>query len=76
MKRFLLAFCALLPFSDRLYSAVSEPLLRSLPKGGQLIAIEVTSTFFVPMKLAFFAALMLAMPFVLYQLWAFVAPGL
>jgi sec-independent protein translocase protein TatC len=70
------AFCALLPFSDRLYTAVSEPLLRTLPKGGQLIAIEVTSTFFVPMKLAFFAALMLAMPVVLYQLWAFVAPGL
>jgi sec-independent protein translocase protein TatC len=70
------AFCALLPFSDRLYTAISEPLLRSLPKGGQLIAIEVTSTFFVPMKLAFFAALMLAMPVVLYQLWAFVAPGL
>ena len=51
-------------------------MLRTLPKGGQLIAIEVTSTFFVPMKLAFFAALMLAMPVVLYQLWAFVAPGL
>ena len=70
------AFCALLPFADRLYTAVSAPLLRTLPKGGQLIAIEVTSTFFVPMKLAFFAALMLAMPVVLYQLWAFVAPGL
>ena len=41
-----------------------------------MIAIEVTSTFFVPVKLAFIAALMLAMPFVLYQLWAFVAPGL
>ena len=70
------AFLAILPFSDRLYTLISEPLLRSLPKGGQLIAIEVTSTFFVPMKLAFFAALMLAMPVVLYQLWAFVAPGL
>ena len=71
-----LAFAGLLPFADRLYTAISEPLLRSLPKGGQLIAIEVTSTFFVPMKLAFFAALLLAMPVVLYQLWAFVAPGL
>ena len=70
------AFLAILPFSDRLYTLISEPLLRSLPKGGQLIAIEVTSTFFVPMKLAFFAALMLAMPVVLYQMWAFVAPGL
>lgn len=71
-----IAFVALLPFADRLYTAISEPLLRTMPKGGQLIAIEVTSTFFVPMKLAFFAALMLAMPFMLYQLWAFVAPGL
>ena len=71
-----LAFVALLPFSDRLYALLAAPLLRSLPKGGQLIAIEVTSTFFVPMKLAFFVALMLAMPVVLYQLWAFVAPGL
>ena len=70
------AFLAIVPFSDRLYTLISEPLLRSLPKGGQLIAIEVTSTFFVPVKLAFFAALMLAMPVVLYQLWSFVAPGL
>ncbi len=71
-----LAFAAMLPFADRLYSLIAAPLLRTLPKGGQLIAIEVTSTFFVPMRLAFFAALMLAMPVVLYQLWAFVAPGL
>ena len=70
------AFLAILPFSDRLYTLIAEPLRRTLPKGGQLIAIEVTSTFFVPVKLAFFAALMLAMPVVLYQLWAFVAPGL
>jgi sec-independent protein translocase protein TatC len=70
------AFVALLPFSDRLYSWLAEPLLATLPEGGQLIAIEVTSTFFVPMRLAFFSALLLAMPVVLYQLWAFVAPGL
>jgi sec-independent protein translocase protein TatC len=71
-----LVFAALLPFQDALYTALSEPLRRHLPAGGQLIAIEVTSSFFVPVKLAFFAALMLAMPVVLYQLWAFVAPGL
>jgi sec-independent protein translocase protein TatC len=70
------AFVVLLPFADRLYSLIAAPLLRTLPEGAKLIAIEVTSTFFVPMKLAFFAALMLAMPVVLYQLWAFVAPGL
>jgi sec-independent protein translocase protein TatC len=71
-----LCFAVLLPFSDQLYSLFAQPLLRTLPAGSQLIAIEVTSGFFVPMKLAFFAALMLAAPFVLYQLWAFVAPGL
>ena len=71
-----LFFIALVPFADRLYAAVAEPLKRTLPPGGELIAIEVTSTFFVPIRLAFFAALMLAMPVVLYQLWAFVAPGL
>jgi len=72
----LLVFVALLPFSDALYTRMAAPLTRSLPPGAHLIAIEVTSTFFVPVKLAFFAALMLAMPWVLYQLWAFVAPGL
>jgi len=69
-------FLALLPFSDALYTALAEPLLRTLPAGSQLVAIEVTSGFFVPMKLAFFAALMIATPFALYQAWAFVAPGL
>ena len=72
----LLAFLALLPFSERLYGWLAKPLLASLPPGGQLVAIEVTSTFFVPLRLCFFAALTLAMPVVLYQLWAFVAPGL
>ena len=72
----LVAFLAIVPFADSLYALVAAPLLRSLPDGAQLIAIEVTSTFFVPVKLAFFAALMLAMPVVLYQIWAFVAPGL
>jgi len=71
-----IAFLAMLPFSNELYGWLAQPLLRSLPKGGQLVAIEVTSTFFVPLRLCFFAALMLAMPVVLYQLWAFVAPGL
>jgi Tat protein translocase TatB subunit len=71
----LVAFLAVLPFSDRLYAWLAQPLLAVLPAGGKLVAIEVTSTFFVPLRLSFFAALMLAMPVVLYQLWAFVAPG-
>ncbi len=69
-------FLCLLPFSDALYTRLAEPLLRSLPPGSQLVAIEVTSGFFVPMKLAFFVAVLLSAPFVLYQLWAFIAPGL
>ena len=67
---------ALLPFANKLYGLLAEPLLRNLPAGGQLVAIEVASPFFTPLKLAFCTALVLAMPAVLYQLWAFVAPGL
>ena len=67
---------ALLPFANRLYAWLAEPLLKALPKGGQLIATQVASPFFAPLKLAFFVALVLAMPWLLYQAWAFVAPGL
>lgn len=69
-------FVLLLPFANELYAWLAQPLLKTLPKGGQLVAIEVASTFFVPMKLAFYSALFLAAPAVLYQCWAFVAPAL
>ena len=72
----LLALLCLLPFANTLYGLLAQPLLDKLPKGGQLIASQVASPFFAPMKLAFFAALMIAMPWLLYQAWAFVAPGL
>ena len=72
----LLALLCLLPFANKLYALLAQPLLDKLPKGGQLIATQVASPFFAPMKLAFFAALMIAMPWLLYQAWAFVAPGL
>ena len=72
----LLALLCLLPFANTLYGLLAQPLLDKLPKGGQLIATQVASPFFAPMKLAFFAALMIAMPWLLYQAWAFVAPGL
>ena len=71
-----LLFIALLPFANRLYAWLAQPLLDKLPKGGQLIAVEVASPFFAPLKLAFCVALVAAMPWLLYQLWAFVAPGL
>ena len=72
----LLVFVALLPFANRLYAFLAQPLLDKLPSGGQLIAVEVASPFFAPVKLAFFIAVVVAMPWLLYQLWAFVAPGL
>ena len=72
----LVAFVALLPFGNRLYGWLAQPLLDKLPAGGQLIAVEVASPFFAPVKLAFFAALLVTMPWLLYQAWAFVAPGL
>lgn len=72
----LAAFLLLLPFAQRIYSIFAEPLLSKLPAGGQIIAIDVASPFFAPIKLAFVMGLILAMPVVIYQLWAFVAPGL
>ncbi|MDI1252334.1 twin-arginine translocase subunit TatC [Thermomonas sp.] len=72
----LLVLAAMLPFANKLYALLAQPLLDKLPKGGQLIATQVASPFFAPMKLAFFAALMVSMPWLLYQVWAFVAPGL
>ena len=72
----LLILVALLPFANRLYHLIAAPLLERLPKGSQMVAIEVASPFLTPVKLAFFVALFLAMPVVLYQAWSFVAPGL
>lgn len=68
-------FIGLLPFSRRIFSLVSEPLREFLP-GNQMIATAVASPLLTPFKLTFFVALFIAMPVVLYQVWAFVAPGL
>jgi sec-independent protein translocase protein TatC len=72
----MLVFVCLLPFANKLYGWFAQPLLDKLPKGGQLIAVEVASPFFAPLKLAFFVAVFAVMPWLLYQAWAFVAPGL
>ena len=72
----LAVFLALLPLGNRIYAELAAPLLAKLPSGGQLVAIDVASPFFTPVKLAFFSAVMVAMPFLLYQAWSFVAPGL
>jgi sec-independent protein translocase protein TatC len=66
----------LLYFSSELYTLLAQPILKSLPAGGMLIATEVVTPFTAPLKLALFSALVLVVPFVLYQIWRFVAPGL
>ena len=70
-----LFFC-LLPFANQTYQLLSEPLRAQLPLHSSMIATDVTATFMAPFKLNFFLALMLAMPFMLYQLWCFVKPAL
>lgn len=71
----LLIFSVLLYFANNLYTFLAQPLLKFLPHG-HLIATQIVSPFFVPFKLAFFASMILTVPFFLYQLWAFVAPAL
>ena len=68
-------FAVLLPFNQRIFELVSKPLLAAVP-GGQMIITGAAAPLLVPFKLTFLVALFLAMPVVLYQLWAFVAPGL
>lgn len=71
-----LTFIVLFPFADEIYTLLAQPLLASLPSGGQMIATEVTTPFFVPMKMAMLAAFVMSLPHTLYQVWAFVSPGL
>ena len=73
---FLLVFICLFPWARDIYTILAEPLLAALPKGGQMIATEVTAPFFVPIKVTMLAAMVIALPYLLYQIWAFVAPGL
>ena len=63
-------------FSAELYDLLAMPLIRSLPQGSKMIATGVITPFLIPMKIAFMAAFICVLPFVLYQVWAFVAPGL
>ncbi len=72
----ILLFICLFPFANKLYTLLAQPLLSKLPKGGQMIATEVVTPFFVPIKVAMMTAFLAALPFILYQIWSFVAPGL
>src|SRR5262245_7606679 len=71
-----IAFMPCAYYSNELFEFISKPLIAKLPKDSHLIATTVTSTFVTPFKLSFFVALFIAIPYVLYQVWAFVAPGL
>ena len=69
-------FVCLFPWAQDLYALLAKPMLAALPQGGQMIATEVTTPFFVPIKVTLMTAFLLALPWVFYQAWAFVAPGL
>jgi sec-independent protein translocase protein TatC len=73
---FLLIMIALFPFANDIYHLLAMPLLQSLPADGQMVATDVTSPFFVPIKVALLSAFMITLPHTLYQIWGFVAPGL
>ncbi len=71
-----LLFGGMFAFANQIYDYVSEPLRVYLPEGSSMIATDVAAPFLTPFKLTFVMALLASMPFILYQLWAFVAPGL
>ncbi len=72
----LIVFLCLVYFSGNLYEFVANPLLERLPQGARMIATDVASPFFTPLKLTLVASFFIAVPIVLYQIWAFIAPGL
>lgn len=71
-----LIFIGLFPFANDLYHFLAEPLMRHMPAGTSMIATEVASPFLTPFKLSLVTAMFVAVPFILYQAWAFIAPGL
>lgn len=72
----LIVFICLFPFANDIYAFVSEPLRALLPEGATMIATEVASPFFTPFKLTLMAAIFISVPYLLYQAWSFIAPGM
>lgn len=72
----LMVFIGTASYANELYSQLAAPLLKRLPEHSTMIAIDVASPFFTPFKLAFLVAVFISIPFILYQFWGFVAPGL
>jgi sec-independent protein translocase protein TatC len=72
----IVVFIALVYWAPDIFRLLARPLMENLPKGGKMIVTDVTGSFFVPMKVTMLVALVIALPYVLYQIWAFIAPGL
>lgn len=72
----LVLFLGLAFYSNEIYSFLAGPLLKHMPEGSQMVAIDVASPFLTPFKLTLMVCVFLSIPFILYQVWAFVAPGL
>lgn len=72
----LIVFLCMVNWARDIYTLLAAPMLAALPEGGHMIATDVAGAFLVPMKVTLMAAFVLALPYVLYQAWAFVAPGL
>ncbi len=72
----LLVFLGLVYWAPDLYALLAQPMLAKLPQGGQMIATDVTTPFFVPIKVTMMASFLITLPYILYQIWSFVAPGL
>jgi sec-independent protein translocase protein TatC len=69
-------FVCLMPFAGQIYDLLAQPMIQTLPQGTRMIATGVVTPFFVPVKVTLMVAFVFALPVVLYQAWAFVAPGL
>ena len=65
-----------IPFASEIYAFVASPLLDILPQGSTMIATQVTSPFMAPLKLVLFSALLVTMPYLFYEIWMFMSPGL
>lgn len=72
----LVVFICLMPFAGQIYDLLAQPMIHTLPEGTKMIATGVVTPFFVPVKVTLMVAFVIALPVVLYQVWAFVAPGL
>ncbi len=72
----LTVFLAMSPFANEIYGQLAQPMMESLPQGSSMIAIDVAAPFLTPFKFTLVCAIFITVPFVLYQMWAFVAPGL